>query len=112
MATLTKPRWSRHSLAPVNTDIDSDRKNQPAATRSATAIARSTYLLNRSALYSKGEMKMFYINDQKNHAPQLLRLALATAMLANIFAFSSYSTTRSRSSGVVKRNGATIPLIQ
>src|SRR2546422_583991 len=56
-------------------------------------------------------MKVSYIN-QKNHAPHLLRLAAATAMLANIFAFTSYSATRSRSSAVVKRNGATIPLIQ
>src|SRR2546427_9114334 len=114
MATLTKPRWSRHSLAPVNTNIDSGSKNQPraGARLPATAIARSTYLFNRSALYSKGEMKMFYNNDQKNHLRNLIGLVLATAMLTSMFAVTSYSATRSRSSGVGKANRATNPLTQ
>src|SRR3989449_10108805 len=56
-------------------------------------------------------MKVSYI-DQENHARQLLGLTLATAMFTSLFAVTSYSAARSRSSGVVKRNGATIPLIQ
>src|SRR2546427_6971940 len=113
MATLTKPRWSRHSLAPVNTNIDSGSKNQPraGARLPATAIARSTYLFNRSALYSKGEMKMFYNNDQKNHLRNLIGLVLATAILMSMFAVTSYSATGS-SSSIAKTNRATRPLTQ
>ena len=55
---------------------------------------------------------MFSINGQKNHARQLLSLILATAMLTSIFAVTSYSATRSRSSGVANTNGATSSLIQ
>jgi len=54
---------------------------------------------------------MHCTNNQKNHARQLLGLALATAMLTSIFAVTSYSATRSRSSGVGNTNGATSSLI-
>lgn len=53
---------------------------------------------------------MAYLN--KHHAPQLLCLALATALLTSLFAVTSYSGTRSRSSGVAKTNGATSSLTQ
>ena len=55
---------------------------------------------------------MFSINYQKNHARQLLSLILATAMLTSLFAVTSYSATRSRSSGAGKTNRATSPLTQ
>jgi hypothetical protein len=55
---------------------------------------------------------MSYLNHHKNHPRQLLGLTLAIALLTSVFAVTSSSATRSRSSGVVKRNGATIPLIQ
>jgi WD40 repeat protein len=41
---------------------------------------------------------MFSINDQENHARQLLSLILATAMLTSLFAITSYSINRSHSS--------------
>ncbi len=55
---------------------------------------------------------MSRINNQKNHARQLLGLALATAMLTSLFAVTSYSATRPGASGVAKRNGATTHFAQ
>ena len=55
---------------------------------------------------------MFSINDQENHARQLLGLALAAILLTSIFAVTSYSGTPLPSSGVGKANRATSPLTQ
>jgi Tol biopolymer transport system component len=55
---------------------------------------------------------MFCINNQENHARQLLGLTLATAMLTGIFAVTSYSAAASRPSGASKANRATNPLTQ
>src|SRR5438874_87991 len=55
---------------------------------------------------------MFSIKDQKNHARQLLGLALAAILLTSIFAVTSYSGTPPTSSGVGKANRATSPLTQ
>jgi dipeptidyl aminopeptidase/acylaminoacyl peptidase len=57
-------------------------------------------------------MKMSRINNQKNHARQLLGLALATAMLTSLFAVTSYSGTRPRSSSAAKTNAATVSRTQ
>src|SRR2546426_2296141 len=56
-------------------------------------------------------MKMFYINDQKNHLRNLISLVLATAMLTSMFAVTSYSATGS-SSSIAKTNRAPRPLTQ
>src|SRR5205807_1478160 len=82
----------------------------PVSSSDATSLL-STQLLNRPAVYSKGEMKMFYINDQKNHLRNLIRLVLATAILTSMFAVTSYSANGS-SSSVVKTNRAARPLTQ
>ena len=50
---------------------------------------------------------MFSLNNQTNHARQLLSLTLAAAMLTALLADTSYSASRLRSSGVAKTNGAT-----
>jgi hypothetical protein len=52
-------------------------------------------------------MKMFRINHKNNHA--LLGLTLAIAMLTSLFAVTSYSGTRSRSSRAANTNVATRP---
>jgi hypothetical protein len=57
-------------------------------------------------------MEMSYLNNQKHHAARLLALALATAMLIDLYAVTSYSATRPSSFSVAETNGATIPLIQ
>jgi Tol biopolymer transport system component len=57
-------------------------------------------------------MKMSYLNHQKNHARQLLGLALATAVLTGLSVVTSYSATRSRSFGRVTTTGTAIPITQ
>jgi hypothetical protein len=59
------------------------------ARRSATAIARSTYLLTPPCALLKRGNEMFSINDQKNHARQLLSLLLATAILTSLVAITN-----------------------
>ena len=59
------------------------------------------------ALARKEKMKMFRINNQKNHARQLLGLTLAAAMLISIFAVTGDSQIRPRSSGIARTDGAT-----
>lgn len=51
---------------------------------------------------------MSYLNNQENHARQLLGLALAAAMLPSLFVVTGYSGIRSRPSSIRRTNGSTM----
>jgi hypothetical protein len=55
---------------------------------------------------------MTFLKHKKNHARKLLSLIVATAMLTAVFAVTSYSGTRSVSSGAAKTNAATVSRTQ